>query len=464
MRIEHLIFSHIINSDDFSRKVVPFIKPEYYKEQEDRVIFNIVSTYLTKYNRIPTKEAIYIDLSNYQNISDSVFEDVKKVLGELECDENTDINWLVDQTEKWCQDRAIWNAVTKSMEILDDETKKIQRDGIPKLLEEALGVSFESDLGHDYIDDAEDRFDFYNNVEARIPFDIEILNKITAGGLPGKTLNMFMSPPHGGKTRIMTHMAAYNLTCGKNVLYITLEMAAEWIAQRVDANLLNVPLGELASMPKESFLKKISRIKGKGRLKIAEFGEGAVGAAHFRHLLHELKIKQNFVPDIIYVDYLNLCLSTRVKLGSSVNTNTYIINVAQELRGLAKELNVPIVSATQTNRGGATSSDLEMGDIAESFGLNGTLDFFIAIINTDELREMGQVMFKQLKNRYRDFQKDMRFVVGVDNDYMRLNGIDDQSGILHDVKQDKVKDEVKPLKNKMEAKFSNNKAKFEAFS
>ncbi|MDR3503052.1 MAG: DnaB-like helicase C-terminal domain-containing protein [Legionella sp.] len=453
MRFEEVVFSHILNSDEFSRKVIPFIKPDYYQSQEDKVLFELVSNYLEKYNKVPSLEACYIELSNQEGLSEGVFEQAKSVLSSLEYDDSTDLKWLEDQTEKWCQDRAIFNAVMKSMEIIDGNDNEHQKGAIPKLLEEALGVSFTSSLGHDYIDDAEERYDFYNNTEARIPFDIGILNKITAGGLPGKTLNAFMSPPHGGKTRIMTHMAAYNLTYGKNVLYITLEMAEEWIAQRIDANLLNIALEEISTLPKEKFLKKIDRIKGKGRLKIKEFPEGTVGAAHFRHLLHELRMKENFVPDIIYIDYLNLCASTRVKLGHSVNTNTYIINVAQEIRGLAKEFDLPVVTATQTNRGGGKSSDLDMEDVSESYGLNGTLDLFIAIINTDELRSIEQVMFKQLKNRYRDFTKDTRFVVGVDNDHMRLYDIEDQSNIL----QDGGKEEVKQVKDKMSDKFKKSK-------
>lgn len=455
MRLEQVIFGHIINSEEFSRKVIPYIKEDYYQNQEDKVIFNIISNYIGKYNRVPTIEAIYIELSNSEGISETVFEEAKNVLGSLENDPNTDINWLTDQTEKWCQDRAIYNAIVTAMGIIDGNDPSKVKGSIPKLLEEALGVSFDSKLGHDYIEDAEERFDFYTNKEARIPFDIEILNKITDGGLPGKTLNCFMSPPHGGKTRIMTHMAAYNLTYGKNVLYITLEMAEEWIAQRIDANLLNVPLDELKKMDKEVFLKKIGKVKsnGCGKLKIKEFPEGTVGAAHFRHLLHELKLKENFVPDIIYIDYLNLCASTRVKLGSSINTNTYIINVAQELRGMAKELNLPIVTATQTNRGGGKSSDLEMEDVSESYGLNGTLDLFIAIINTEELTNIGQVMFKQLKNRYKDFNIDKRFVIGVDNPYMRLYDISDQSNILQEGEVEKVKEDGKLLTGKMKQRF-----------
>lgn len=424
MIIEKAILNNLLNNEQYARKTIPFIKSEYFNNRVDKVIFELIEGYVNKYNAFPTKEALLVDLNNRDDLSEEHFKSCKEQIEEIpnQSDQLSNVDWLIDQTEKFCQDRAIYNAIMHSIKILDDKTGKLSKGSIPQLLSDALAVSFDTSIGHDFLDDTDSRFEFYHRKEERIPFDIDYLNKITRGGLPRKTLNILLAGTGVGKTLAMCHMAAANLADGKNVLYITMEMAEEKIAERIDANLLNVQLDELYQLPKDAYDRKVARLKEKtvGRLLIKEYPTSTAGSANFRHLLNELKIKKNFVPDIIYIDYLNICMSSRLKQGANVNSYTYIKAIAEELRGLAVEFNVPIVSATQTTRGGYDNSDVGLTDTSESFGLPATADFMIALIATDELKALNQIMFKQLKNRYNDPETYKRFVVGVDRSRMKL--------------------------------------------
>jgi len=438
MNIEHVIFNHLLNNEDYGRKTIPFLKGEYFHNGNDKTVFELIDRYVNEYNAFPTKEALVIDLFNLDNISDDQFKECKELIESIpsQRDEATNPDWLIDQTERFCQDKAIYNAIMSSIKIMDDKTGKTSKGAIPQLLSDALGVSFDTNIGHDFIEDAQSRFDFYHRKEERLPFDLEYLNKITRGGIPRKTLNVILAPTGAGKTLVMCHMAAANLLSGRNVLYITMEMAEEKIAERIDANLLNIPLDELQTIPKDSYQKKVKRLqeKTKGKLIIKEYPTSTAGAANFRHLLNELKLKKNFIPDIIYIDYLNICMSSRLKHGANVNSYTYIKAIAEELRGLAVEFDLPVVSATQTTRGGFGNSDIDLTDTSESIGLPATVDFMIALIVTDELKALNQIMIKQLKNRYADPDMYKRFVVGVDRPRMRLYDADSsaQDDIMED--------------------------------
>jgi len=424
MNLERAIFNNLLNNETYARKTIPFLKPEYFHSRNDKVVFELINSYVMEYNAFPTKEALLVDLNNRDNISEDQFKECKEIVEEIpnQPDQLSNVDWLVDQTEKFCQDKAIYNAIMQSIQVMDDKTGKLSKGSIPQLLSDALAVSFDTSIGHDFIEDAESRFEFYHRKEERLPFDIDYLNKITRGGLPRKTLNILLAGTGVGKTLAMCHFAASYMAAGKNVLYITMEMAEEKIAERIDANLLNVPLDELSVLPKESYDKKMTRLKEKtvGRLIVKEYPTSTAGAANFRHLLNELKIKKNFTPDVIFIDYLNICMSSRLKHGANVNSYTYIKAIAEELRGLAVEFNVPVISATQTTRSGFDSSDVGLTDTSESFGLPATADFMIALIATDELKALNQIMVKQLKNRYSDPEMYKRFVVGVDRPRMRL--------------------------------------------
>jgi hypothetical protein len=424
MSIEQVIFNNLINNEDYGRKVIPFLKTEYFQVKNDQVIFNLIDKYVSSYNAFPTKEVLMIDLSNYVGISDDQFTECKAAINLIpnQSDALSQVDWLVDQTESFCQEKALYNAITKSIEIMADTSGNLSTGAIPDLLSSALAVSFDTSIGHDFLTDTDSRFEFYHRKEERIPFDIEYLNKITKGGLPRKTLNVILAGTGVGKSLAMCHMASSNLLDGKNVLYITMEMAEEKIAERIDANLLNIPLDQLYDVPKDLYDKKINRLREKtvGKLIIKEYPTACAGSANFRHLLNELKIKRNFLPDVIYIDYLNICSSSRMKQGGSVNSYTYIKAIAEELRGLAVEFNVPIVTATQTTRGGYDNSDVGLTDTSESFGLPATADLMIALIATDELKQLNQIMVKQLKNRYADPEMYKRFVIGVDKSRMKL--------------------------------------------
>ena len=438
MSIEQIIFNNLVYNEPYARKVVPFIKDEYFSDYSHKILIGLIKSYIEEYNTFPNKESLAIDLSNKTDINQNAFDDCKNLISSLSVDQDHDLEWLENNTEKFCQDKAIYNSIMKSIEIIDDKTdnEKSSKGSIPQILSDALAVSFDTHIGHDFIEDAEERYDFYHKKEQKIPFDITLLNEVTKGGLPRKTLNIVMAGTGVGKSLFMCHAAAANLMAGNNVLYITLEMAEERISERIDANLLDEPLDSLKLLPKESYKKKVERLKAKttGKLIVKEYPTACAGSANFRHLLNELKLKKKFKPDVIYIDYLNICMSSRIKNGSFVNSYTLIKSIAEELRGLAIEFDVPIVSATQTTRSGYSSSDVGLEDTSESFGLPATADFMFAIISTEELEGLGQIMVKQLKNRYADLGSNRRFVVGVDRAKMRLYDVENeaQDNIMND--------------------------------
>jgi len=439
--IEKLILGNLIDNDNYVRSALPFIKQDYFVEYEYRVIFDLIENYFTKYNSTPTQSALKIELDSV-DVNDDTYKACIDVINELKGGD-VENDWLIEQTEKYCQDKAIYNAIMESIQIIDNKSS-MDKGSIPEILSNALAVSFDTNIGHDFLEDYESRYDFYHQVVERIPFDIDYLNKITRGGIPRKTLNIILAGTGVGKTLMMCHFAASNLMQGKNVLYITLEMAEERIAERIDANLMGVPLNDLETYPRETYDTKIERLRGKtkGKLIVKEYPTASVGSGHFRHLLNELKMKKKFVPDAIYIDYLNLCTSSRLKMGSNVNSYTYIKSIAEELRGLAVEFNLPIFSATQTNRTGYTNSDVGLEDTSESFGLPATADFMIAAISSEELESLGQLMIKQLKNRYNDPGLHRRFVVGVDRSKMKLFDVEQaaQDNIGRDIADTPVMD------------------------
>lgn len=420
--IEDMILSNLAMNERYCRKVMPFIDEEYFTSNPAKRVFGLVNDFVSKYSELPNKQTLKADLANVDRISTDDLAGSEQLIDSLSIDETTDIDWLVDQTEKFCQERSIYNALMKSIEIADDKEGKLSKGSIPSILTEALSVSFDSSVGHDFLEDHLDRYNFYHTKEERVPFDLEYLNLITKGGLPRKSLNIALAGTGVGKSLFMCHCAASNLTDGYNVLYITLEMAEEKIAERIDSNLLDVRVDELMDLSKSEYEAKIERVRKKttGKLVVKEYPTAGANTNHFRNLINELKIKKSFTPDIIYIDYLNICSSSRIKAGSGSNSYTVIKSIAEEMRGLAVEMNVPIVSATQTTRSGFTSSDIGLEDTSESFGLPATADFMLALIKTDELEEMNQIMVKQLKNRYNDPTKYKRFVIGVDRSKMRL--------------------------------------------
>src|SRR5210317_2033578 len=424
-KTELVILRHLLNDEDFARRILPYLKSEYFHDRLEKTVYQEIDKFINKYNSLPTKEALTLEMDSRDDLSDEEFSSSSSLISSLD-GEDVDKQWLTDTTEKWCQEKAIYNAIMNSIAILDGNDKKNDKGAIPELLSDALGVSFDPNIGHDFLDDADTRYDFYHRVEERVPFDLEYLNKITKGGLPKKSLNIILAGTGVGKSLAMCHMASANLLNGKNVLYITMEMAEERIAQRIDANLLNVTLDDLEALSKDMYDKKIERVRGKtsGKLIVKEYPTASAGSGHFRHLLNELKLKRNFVPDIIYVDYLNICISTRLKYGANVNSYSYIKAIAEELRGLAVEKNVPIVSATQTTRSGFTNSDPGLEDTSESFGLPATADFMFALVTTEEMEALDQIMVKQLKNRYNDPTLHKRFVIGVDRSKMRLYDVE----------------------------------------
>ena len=427
MNLEQKILKHLILDEEYTRKTLPFIKGEYFQESSEKLLFSEIESYVNKYNTMPTQEALAIEIDKRINLTDEQHKKTIALVKQITIDpEVSDTKWLIDATEDFCQEKAIYNGIMQSIQILDDKNKnnaeKLDKGSIPKILADALSVSFDNHIGHDFIDDAETRYDFYHKVERRIPFDLDYLNRITKGGLAEKSLNIVLAGTGVGKSLFMCHCAAANLTMGKNVLYITMEMAEERIAERIDANLMNVELDRLIGMPKDVYLKKVEslREKTKGKLIIKEYPTASANVNHFAHLLNELKLKRQFIPDIIYIDYLNICSSSRMKMGSSINSYTYIKAIAEELRGLAVEHKLPIVSATQTTRSGFTNSDVGLEDTSESFGLPATADLMFALISTDELADLNQIMVKQLKNRYSDPTTNKRFVIGVDRAKMKL--------------------------------------------
>lgn len=423
-RLELSILKSLIYNEEFTRKVIPFIDAAYFSDQTERNVYQEVSDFVNKYKALPTHEALVINFTEKKNLSDEQVHGAIKLLKELDDnkDEPTQTEWLVEQTEKFCQDRAIYNAIMESVSILDDTKGTRAKGEIPQLLSDALGVSFDQNVGHDYTQDSDSRYDFYHRKESRIKTDLDLLNRITKGGFPSKTLNVILAGTGVGKSLFLCHLSAACISQGNNVLYITMEMAEEKIAERIDANLMNLTIDELHTIPREDYARKFNNLKNKthGKLIIKEYPTAAAHAGHFRALLQELKLKKNFIPDIICIDYLNICSSSRMKMGSSVNSYTYIKSIAEELRGLAVEANVPVLTATQTTRNGFGSSEIELTDTSESFGLPATADIMLALISTEELEQLNQIMVKQLKNRYGDPNQYKKFVIGVDRSKMRL--------------------------------------------
>ena len=419
-RIEQTILKNLIQNEEFTRKCIPFLKPEYFTDTAERTIYEFTYDYFQKYTKPPTVEALLINLDNSTNVNENVVKDSKSIVKGFSGEESPQ-DWLVDETEQWCKDRAIYIAVMDSIEVIDKKSQRSTGE-IPELLKDALSVSFDTQIGHDVLEDSDARFDFYHTEEEKIPFDLEYFNKITKGGLPNKTLNICLAGTGVGKSLFMCHMASAALTMGKNALYITMEMAEERIAERIDANTLNVPIKELPDMSKKMFDKKIEKLKNKtkGKLIVKEYPTASAHVGHFRHLLQELDIKKDFKPDIIFIDYLNICSSHRIRPGSGANSYTLVKSIAEELRGLAVEYDVPIVSATQTTRSGYGSTDIGLEDTSESFGLPATADLMFALITSDELEELDQLVVKQLKNRYNDPTIFKRFVIGIDRSRMKL--------------------------------------------
>jgi len=420
-RVETTILRNLVHDEEYLRKVIPFIEPDYFSDHTDRVIFQEIAEFIVKYDKPATQEILNIELEDRTDVTEEEYKSAKEFIGSLD-PVVTNKDWLMDTTEKWCRDRAIYLALMKSIKIADGQDEKKGRDAIPSILSDALSVSFDNHIGHDYLNDYQERYEAYHRKEDRIPFDLEYFNKITKGGLPNKTLNIALAGTGVGKSLFMCHMASSVLLQGRNVLYITAEMAEEKIAERIDANLLNVNVQELTDLPKVMFEKKVNNLakKTQGQLIIKEYPTATAHAGHFRALLNELSLKKSFKPDIIFVDYLNICASSRYKGSSNINSYTLVKSIAEELRGLAVEAQVPIVSATQTTRSGYGSSDVELTDTSESFGLPATADLMFALISTEELEGLGQIMVKQLKNRYNDPTINKRFVVGIDRAKMRL--------------------------------------------
>jgi replicative DNA helicase len=453
-RLEVTILKNLIHNEDYSRKVIPFIQPEYFQERSEKVVFEETAKFIVKYGSAITLEALSIEIDDRKDLSETEIKDLRTLYDSLS-DTVVDKTWLLDVTEKWCRDRAIYLALMESIHIADGKDEKKNRDAIPSILSDALAVSFDNNIGHDYLANYSERYEYYHKKEEKIEFDLEYFNKITKGGLPPKTLNIALAGTGVGKSLFMCHQASSVLLQGRNVLYITLEMAEEKIAERIDANLLNVPIQQLTDLPRAMFENKVTNIakKTQGTLIIKEYPTASAHSGHFKALLTELALKKSFRPDIIFIDYLNICASSRHKANGSANSYSYIKSIAEELRGLAVEFNVPIVSATQTTRSGYGNSDVELTDTSESFGLPATADLMFALISTEELEGLGQLMVKQLKNRYNDPTIHKRFIIGIDRAKMRLYDCEQkaQEDILDKGKEEEYNyEEDKPLTKKFE--------------
>ena len=427
INLEQTVLRNLLTNEEYMRKVLPFIAPDYF-EGVYRGLFKEIAKFVADYNKLPTLEAFKIEIDQNNRLSEDDYRIAVELLPNIFTPEPENLEWLIERTEKWCQDRAVFNAVMESISIIDGKHATLQKNAIPDVLSKALGVTFDTNIGHDYLENVEERFDFYHQQEERVPFDLDLFNKITKGGLPNKTLNIALAGTGVGKSLFMCHMGASALSQGRNVLYITMEMAEERIAERIDANLLNVPIDQLENLSKDMFTDKVSTLSAKtnGKLIIKEYPTGQANTSHFRALLNELKLKKNFVPELIFIDYLNICASSRMKgMGGAINSYSYIKSIAEEIRGLAVEFNVPIVSATQTTRSGYSNDDVGLEDTSESFGLPATADLMFALVSNDELNAMGKIMVKQLKNRYNDPTKYQRFTLKVDRSKMRLSDDDD---------------------------------------
>ena len=454
MNLEVTILNNLISNEEFTRKVLPFLKSDYFTVRSYKIIFAEIHEYITNYNALPSLNALSIECQERTDLTEDQFKDIMEVLRELS-DEKAELDWILNTTEKWCQERAIYLSLMESVKIADGQDDKRDKGAIPQILSDALGVSFDQNVGHDYLQNYEERYDFYHKTEEKIPFDLEFFNKITKGGLPNKTLNVALAGTGVGKSLFMCHVASSCLLQGKNVLYITMEMAEEKIAERIDANLLNVPIQKLHDLPRVMYENKISALskKTQGKLIIKEYPTASAHVGHFKSLLNELELKRNINPDIIFIDYLNICASQRYK-GSIVNSYTYVKAIAEELRGLAVETNVPIVTATQTTRSGFGSSDVDLTDTSESFGLPATADLMFALISTEELEEQNQIMVKQLKNRYYDPTLNKRFCLGVDRSKMRLYDVDEAQKDLVDAGvEDKIIKKISGKKSFAELKY-----------
>lgn len=443
MKIETVILQNLANDDEYMRKVIPFLKRDYFLDNSDKIIYDKIKDFIDQYNAIPSKDALVIAIQNDKSLNEDQYKEVAETILQLDPTEHNK-DWLYKETEKFCKDKAIYNAILSSIAIIDGRDKARTEDGIPQLLQEALGVCFDNNVGHDYIDSSDQRFEFYHKIESRIPFDLDYFNKITNGGMPNKTLNVCLAGTGVGKSLFMCHVAASVLAQNKNVLYITLEMAEERIAERIDANLMNITMDQLKELPKAIFDNRIEKIKDRtqGKLIIKEYPTAGAHTGHFKALLNELQLKRQFKPDLIVIDYLNICASSRFKGGANINSYTLIKSIAEELRGMAVEENVPILSATQTTRGGYGNTDVELTDTSESFGLPATVDFMFALISTEDLEAMNQLMVKQLKNRYNDPTINKRFVIGVDRAKMKLYDLEQsaQKNIMDSgIKEDKPK-------------------------
>jgi replicative DNA helicase len=416
-----------LKNEVYTRRVLPFLHDHYFTVEEDRTIFKEIKEFILKYNNLPTVDALLIEIDNLKGLKEDQVKSINDTIKVLQEDKvDTNVDWLTDSTEKFCQEKAIYHAIMNSIEIMNNKNSSLTKGAIPQLLSDALAVSFDPNVGHDYLESYDDRYEYYHRVQEKIPFDLEFFNKITKDGLPKKTLNVALAGTGVGKSLFMCHMASSCLNMGKNVLYITLELAEEEVAKRIDANLMNITFEDLMQLPKSMYEKKALSLKAKtnGKLIIKEYPTAGASTIHFKALLNELNLKKSFKPDIIFIDYLNICMSSRVKPGGSVNSYTYIKSIAEELRGLAVEYEVPLVTATQTTRSGYSNSDVDLTDTSESFGLPATADFMFALISTEQLQELGQIMVKQLKNRYNDPTVNKRFVLGIDRSKMKLYDVE----------------------------------------
>ena len=453
-RVPLTILNNLIHDEEYTRKVIPFIEEDYFEERSDKVVFEEIATFLKAYDSLPSKEVLQIEVGKRTDLTQDEFQSTEQLINALGKSEYEQ-EWVYDTTEAWCKERAIYNALMESIKIADGQDDKKNRDAIPSILSDALAVGFDQHVGHDYIDDAEDRYAYYHKVENKIPFDLEYFNKITSGGLSDKTLNIALAGTGVGKSLFMCHVASSCLVQGKNVLYITLEMAEEKIAERIDANLLNTNIRDIAELPQTTFHKKIDKLAAKttGKLIIKEYPTASAHCGHFKALLQELKLKKSFAPDIIFVDYLNICASSRYRSAVNVNSYSYVKAIAEELRGLAVEASIPICSATQTTRSGFASSDPNLTDTSESFGLPATADLMFALVSTEDMEELDQIMVKQLKNRYNDPTINKRFVVGIDRAKMRL----------YDCEQSAQTDILDTAETVEYTKSDESKAKFDDF-
>jgi len=452
-RVEKTILRNLICDEEYIRKVIPFIQPDYFDNSQEKVIFEEIAKFIVKYDKPASQEVLSIEIENRSDINDTQFKEILEIVSSLDR-QVVNFEWLVDTTEKWCKDRAIYLALMKSIKIADDNDEKKNRDAIPTILSDALSVSFDNHIGHDYLQDYEDRFRLYHQKEEKIPFDLEYFNKITKGGLPNKTLNVTLAGTGVGKSLFMCHLASSVLLQGRNVLYITMEMAEEKIAERIDANLLNIPIQEISELPKMMFDSKVQNLikKTQGQLIIKEYPTASAHSGHFKALLNELALKKSFRPDIIFVDYLNICASSRYKANGNVNSYSYIKAIAEELRGLAVEANLPIVTATQTTRSGFASSDVDLTDTSESFGLPAVVERLFAFIGTEELGGLDQIMVIQLKNRYNDPTIYKRFIIGIDRAKMRLYDVEQTA--QHDIVDSGQEEEYNSPEDKFKNKFA----------